>query len=90
MMVLRMVTSVWRLFSPDGLSYIFAFGGVSPCWWGRHFLIWSNLSISSVKGCGWHLPPPLPQDMATPVPTTPISRVFSVFLVLAGYSMIAP
>lgn len=88
MMLLRTISSVRQLFSPDGLPYIFAFGMITMVVGGTIFFLveptinnigegmWLAFTTAATVGYG---------DL---VPTTPISRIFSVFLVLVGYSMI--
>ena len=88
MLLLRAVSSVRRLFSTDGLPYIFAFGLITMVVGGAIFFlveptihnigegIWLAFTTAATVGFG---------DL---VPTTPVSRIFSVFLVLVGYSMI--
>lgn len=88
MMLLRVISSVRQLFSPDGLPYIFAFGMITMLIGGAIFYLveptirnigegmWLAFTTAATVGYG---------DL---VPTTAISRIFSVVLVLVGYSMI--
>jgi len=88
MMLLRVISSVRQLFSPDGLPYIFAFGLITMLIGGAIFYLveptihnigegmWLAFTTAATVGYG---------DL---VPTTAISRIFSVLLVLVGYSMI--
>lgn len=88
MMLLRVISSVRQLFSPDGLPYIFAFGMITMLIGGAIFYLveptihnigegmWLAFTTAATVGYG---------DL---VPTTAISRIFSVLLVLVGYSMI--
>lgn len=88
MMVLRMVTSVRRLFSPDGLPYIFAFGMITMLVGGAIFYLVEPTISSLGEGVWLAFTTAATVGYGDLVPTTPISRVFSVFLVLVGYSMI--
>lgn len=88
MMVLRMVTSVRRLFSPDGLPYIFAFGLITMLVGGSIFYLVEPTISSLGEGVWLAFTTAATVGYGDLVPTTPISRVFSVFLVLVGYSMI--
>jgi voltage-gated potassium channel len=88
MMLLRMVTSVRRLFSPDGLPYIFAFGMITMLVGGAIFYLVEPTISSLGEGVWLAFTTAATVGYGDLVPTTPISRVFSVFLVLVGYSMI--
>lgn len=88
MMLLRMVTSVRRLFSPDGLPYIFAFGLITMLVGGSIFYLVEPTITSLGEGVWLAFTTAATVGYGDLVPTTPISRVFSVFLVLVGYSMI--
>lgn len=88
MMLLRMVTSVRRLFSPDGLPYIFAFGLITMLVGGSIFYLVEPTVTSIGEGVWLAFTTAATVGYGDLVPTTPISRVFAVFLVLVGYSMI--
>lgn len=89
MMLVRVMSSVRRLFSPDGLPYILAFGVATMLVGGAVFYwleptvqsfgegIWLAFTTAATVGYG---------DL---VPTTITARVFAILLVLVGYSMLS-
>ncbi|MBB5018981.1 voltage-gated potassium channel [Chitinivorax tropicus] len=88
MMIIRVMSSVRHLFSPDGLPYVLLFGILTMLCGGAAFYwleptihsfgegVWLAFTTAATVGYG---------DL---VPTEPASRVFAVILVLVGYSML--
>ncbi|WP_137936609.1 potassium channel family protein [Chitinivorax sp. B] len=88
MMMIRVMSSVRHLFSPDGLPYVLLFG-VATMLCGGAIFFWLEPTIQSFgEGVWLAFTTAATVGYGDLVPTEPASRVFAVILVLVGYSML--